>query len=247
MEDFGDSGLKGLEPRMGSTKLLMEEQRFKEKKMRTLVKLIVLLALLAICMPAQGEILVYSKVYHCWGAEEIIDDGVDWDIWDYTQRGFLVLDVVFDEFGEVVGIEEAVQIEFWREDLRDKYYYVDGEDFFIERVDDGDEVFWVLEQLYGAEDEAEILMVKGNRPRMINIGLSRDRDDRREVARALSGYWLYLYLGEGIEKEMCTFSLRLHGRFTRLANSPDFGDQDFGTTIDAIIDWLEDRGYNGIL
>ena len=246
MEDFGDSGLKGLEPRMGSTKLLMEEQRFKEKKMRTLVKLIVLLALLAICMPAQGEILVYSKVYHCWGAEEIIDDGVDWDIWDYTQRGFLVLDVVFDEFGEVVGIEEAVQIEFWREDLRDKYYYVDGEDFFIERVDDGDEVFWVLEQLYGTEGEAEILMVKG-KPRVISIGLGREREDRREVARALSGYWLYLYLDEVIDKEMCTFSLRLQGRFTRLANDPDFGDQDFGTTIDAIIDWLEDRGYNGIL
>jgi hypothetical protein len=208
--------------------------------MKTLVKLVMLLAVLAICMPAQGEILIYSKLYRCWEAWEVFDDGVDWEIDEWVQKGFLVLWVEYDENDEIDEILGSYQIEYEREG-RDKWYWHYGEDYIVERVDVGDEVIWVLEEIYGDELEVEILMVRG-KPRDINVGLGRD--EKREVARALKGNIMYLYLGEGVEKAMCTLSLRLHNKFTKLANDPEEGDQDFEYAVfNVVIAWLEDRGY----
>ena len=206
--------------------------------MKTLVKLVMLLAVLAICMPAQGEILIYSKLYRCWEAWE--DDG--WNVDEETQKGFLVLDVEYYQ-GEIIGIDEAYQVEYWK-DGRDKWYWYYPEEYIVERVDVGDEVIWVFEQLDGDEGEAEIIMVRG-KSRDMNIGLGRDA--QREVARVLNGYVLYLYLGMGVEKEMCTLSMRLHGRFTRLANDPGECDQSFECALFGMVaGWLEDRGYDEV-
>ena len=207
--------------------------------MKTMLKLVMLLAVLAICMPAQGEILIYSKAYHCWEAWQILD----WNTDEWTQRGYLVLDVSYDENGEIDAINDAEQIEFER-DGRDKFYWQIGEEYIIERVDDGDEVIWVLEQLSGdGEFSAEIVMLKGKaRARFMNIGLGRD--EQREVARVLDGYWLYLSMGMGVDKQMCTKTLRLQGRWTKLANDPEVGNQDFEFSIFEIVKaWLELRGY----
>ena len=208
--------------------------------MKTMVKLVMLLAVLAICMPAQGEILVYSKLYNCWAAQEVLDDGVDWNVDEWTQRGFLTLNVIYDG-DEILGIDGAYQVEYWR-DGRNKWYWDYPEEFYIERVDVGDEVIWVLEYIYAYfESAAQITMLRG-KPRDINIGLGRD--DKREVARRLDGYILELYMGMGVEKQMCTMSLRLHDRFTRLANDPDECNQNFECAVlGLIIPWLEDRGY----
>jgi hypothetical protein len=221
-------------------------------KMKTVTKLAMLLAVLAICMPAYGQgevrILVYSKTIDCWDAWEVIDDGVDWQMDEDRTRGYLVLEVLYDAVtGEIVDVLDAEQIEYWREG-RDRFYEPFEEEYTIERVDVGDEVIWVLEYLEADTEPdlyAQMLMVRG-KTREMNIGFSRDRDDRREVARRLDGNILYLYMGEPIEKSMCSMSLRLHHRFTRLANDPDFGDSDFETTVIAIIDWLEDRGYEAM-
>jgi hypothetical protein len=210
--------------------------------MKTLVKLALVLVLFALCVPANGEILVYSKIYHCWEAWEVFDDGVGWAVDEWTQKGFLVLDVEYYQ-GEIVAINSAEQIEYWRGRVDgeiEKWYWQIKEDFIIERVDIGDEVIWVIEEVE-AEEAVGIVMLRG-KARNMNIGLGRDNP--REVARVLNGYIMYIYLGEGIDKAMCTMSLRLHCPWTKLANNPDGCDQDFECAVfDIVKAWLERRGY----
>jgi hypothetical protein len=207
--------------------------------MKSLMKLVVLLAVLAFCVPAQGEILVYSKLYNCWEAWE----GLGWNVEEWTQKGFLVLDVDFQN-GEPNEILQADQIEF-EKDGRDKVYWQIEEEFVIERIEVDDEVIWVLEQMDGDEFFAVILMVKGKAKDM-NIGLGRGA--QREVARTLTGYMLYLNLGMGVDKEMCTYSLRLHSRFTKLANDPEEGNQDFDfARVNIVKAWLTNRGYEEVI
>ena len=207
--------------------------------MKTMVKLVMLLAVLAICMPAHGEILVYSKLYNCWWAESL--DLATWDVEEWTQRGFLTLNVDYDPNGEINDILGAYQVEYER-DGRDKWYWDYPEEFGIERIEVGDEVVWVLEYIDVTDTtSAEIIMVRGKTKDM-NVGLGRDA--KREVARVLTGYVLYLDIGMGVEKEMCTFALRLHGRFTKLANDPDECNQSFECAVlGLVIPWLEQRGY----
>jgi hypothetical protein len=215
--------------------------------MKAVSKLAMLLAVLAICIPVYGQgevdILIYAKTIKCWEAWEVEDDGVDWEIEEEHITAFLVLEALYDDLtGEILEILDAVQIEYWK-DGRDKIYGSFGEEYIIERVDVGDDVIWVLEQLYGdTEPEwGEILMIRG-KAKDTNIGLGRD--EKREVAKRLNGYILYLYLDEGVEKSMCTMSIRLLQRWTRLANDPDEGDSDFDYAIDEIVGaWLTKRGY----
>ena len=210
--------------------------------MKTLAKLVLVLVLFALCVPANGEILIYSKSYHCWEAWEVLDNGVDWEVDEWTQKGFLVLDVEYYQ-GEIIAINSAEQIEY---DRRDKEYWQIKEDFEIERIDIGDEVIWVLEEyeIDTGPDLVAIVMIRGKAKDM-NIGLGRD--NQREVARVLNGYIMYLYLGEGIEKGMCTMSLRLHSKWTKCANNPEECDQDFECAVfDIVKAWLQRRGYEEV-
>jgi hypothetical protein len=167
-----------------------------------------------------------------------------WDVEEWTQRGFLVLDVEY-YLGEIVGINNAWQVEY-EKDGRDKVYWDFQELYEIERVEADGEVIWVLEYINATgETSAEIIMVRG-KPKDMNIGLGRDA--KREVARVLTGYVLYLDIGMGVEKEMCTFALRLHSPWTRCANDPGECDQDFECAIvDIVFAWLERRGYEHVI
>ena len=211
--------------------------------MRTLVKLVMLLAVLAICMPAYGQgeigILIYAKTMDCWAAWY---DG-DWDGDEDHITGYLVLEVVYDG-DEIVAIEDAEQIEYWR-DGRDKWYWQRGEEYIIERVELDGEVIWVIEWVHAEEvEDAEIFMIRG-KPKKMDIGFGRD--EKREVARVLKGYYLSLYLGMGVDKEMCTITWRLQQRWTKCANDPDECDADFECAIYEIVKyWLERRGYDDL-
>jgi hypothetical protein len=211
--------------------------------MKTMGKLVMLLAVLAICMPAQGEILIYSKQYNCWWAASA--DLAVWNMQSWTQKGFLVLDVEYDS-GEIVAINQAEQIEYEKEDDGDKVYWQIEEDYEIERIEVDGEVIWVIEYVYADNPtSAEIIMVRG-KPKNKNIGLGRNA--KREVARQLTGYILYLDIGMGVQKEMCTMSLRLHSGWTKCANDPEECDQDFDCArLDIVKAWLERRGYEEVI
>ena len=198
--------------------------------MKTLVKLVMLLAILAICMPAQGEILIYAKTVKCWDAEE--DE--PWDVDEFTIRGYLVLEITRD--GDEVIVEEAGQIEYGR-DGRDKWWDAYPEEFFCIRVEN-DEVEWVLAQAEtDPGDEGEITMLRGKASDM-DVGFGRN--DRREVAKKLSGKCLTLWTGNGDWLAMCDWELRLKTSWTKKSNEDE---DDFGDAMDRVIGWLENRGY----
>lgn len=220
----------------------------RSSRIRTLTKLAMFSAVLTICIPAYGQgevaVLIYAETIDCWEAREVEDNGVDWEIEENRIKAFLLFEVLYDDLtGEIVDILDAAQVEYWKEG-RDKKYWIFEEGYIIERVDIGKKVIWVFEQLDGdtKPDWREMLMVRGE-VRDMNIGLGRG--EKKEVARTLEGYILNLYLGSGIEKSMCTMSIRLLKRWTKCANDPDVGNRNFEYAKKDIVEaWLHRRGYN---
>ena len=235
--------------------------------MKKLAKLVMLLAVLAFCLPADGEILIFNKTVKCWWADaQRIVDGVDWtwQVGDERITGYLILDVEYDENGEIDYINSAEQVDYWREG-RERWYEQEGEGYDVERIEIPGRtelapptVYWVLEDWdtwSNGSDGIWFVMLRG-KARMVNIGLGWAAEEKREVASVLEGccqYWEN-WLDEEpipdieyIEKEMCSETLRLHPWWTRLANDPEIGNGDFEFAVfDIVKAWLEWLGYEEI-
>ena len=231
--------------------------------MKTMAKFVMLLALLAFCLPADGEILIFTKTLRCFevDGERELDNGDEW-LWDAGDEritGYLILEVEYDENGEIDYINDAEQVEYWR-DGRERWFEQWGEGYDVERIEIEDRagrpiVYWVLEDWDTWSNGFEgiwFIMLKG-RARMVNIGLGWAPEERREVASMLDGCLLFWESWideepipdiEYIEKSLCCETLRLHPWWTRLANDPDIGDQDFEFAVwDIVKAWLEWLGY----
>ena len=202
----------------------------KENKMKVLAKLAVLLSVFTLCIPTQAEILIYNKTIkgltsNGEGATDPNDPNIvdwSWDAGEQTDRGFLILDVEIDpNDATVAGINKAMQVEYWK-DGEEKYFEQISYSFDIERIETDDTTYWVLTDIFTPqEDQVLILMVKG-KAKLCNIGLG-SKENRREVPLILRGSALAFLQDEdeGMEstyKEVLTVSLRLHSRWTRLAN-----------------------------
>jgi len=205
--------------------------------MKFLVKLIMLLAVSVICTPSQGEILIYTKSMNCFEAIET-DPGV-WEVYDGSRKGFLIIDVEYD-LGEIVGINQATQIEFWKDDYG-KWFSQNDHNFVYERIVYDDTVYLVLEDFF-TDDELLIFMYRG-KTKVMNIGLGKD--EKREVPRALEGSIIEHYDVDFLYKRICCASLRLSSNWTRHANDPEIGNQDFEFAEEDIVkDWLLRHGYD---
>jgi hypothetical protein len=239
----------------------------KEKKVKKLTKLVILLVVVAFCLPAGAQdlnngILVYRKTMKCFEADGEREAEGEW-LWETGEErvtGYLILDVSYDEDGQIAEIWGAMQIEYWR-DGRDRWYEHLKEWFEVERIEIEDRagrpvVYWVLENWnrWGLDGLGgmSFTMLRGN-ARMANIGLGWAAAEKREVPSMLEGclqYW-ERWLDEEptpdmeyIDKSMCCESLRLHPWWTRLANDPDVGDGDFEFAVyEIVVAWLERLGY----
>ncbi len=204
--------------------------------MKTLAKLVMLLAVLSTCMPAQGEILIYAKTLKCFEATEIAPDY--WDVYDGSRKGFLILDVEYDQ-GKIVGINQAVQVEFGK-DYDGKWFFQNYHEFGSERIVYNGVVYLVLEEFY-TNEELLIFTFRGKTKDM-NIGLGRD--EKREVPRRLEGFIIENYDVDFLYKRICSASLRFLNRWTQQANNPDIGNQDFEyAEYDIVKEWLISRRY----
>ena len=199
--------------------------------MKMIVKLVMLLAVLVIYSPARAEIIVYQKTLKCWAAEE----GLEWTGTNETVRGFLVLEVTYDENGNLEEVVDAYQVEYGRNNDGDKVYTEVQHDFDIVRVVDRSNVRWVLAELDPGDGDGGMTMVKGEvkRARIKNRGIN-------EVARNLKGNHLTYLPGLG-EMRTCEWTLKWHERWTRRYNRNEFDIFDALADID---NWLEARGYD---
>jgi hypothetical protein len=205
--------------------------------MRTSAKLVMLLAVLAIYMPVRGEILIYSKTMNCFEATETVSG--QWYVYDGLRKGFLILDVEYDQ-GEIVGINQAVQIEYWKDD-EGKWFLQDYHKFGYERIVYNGAVYLVLEESY-VDGEISFLMLRG-KTKVKNVGLGKDA--QAEVPRLLEGSVIEYYDTDYIYKRTCCAKLRLLSHWTRRANDPDIGNQDFGyAEYDIVKEWLTRHKYD---
>lgn len=201
--------------------------------MKTFVKLVMLSAVLAICVPAQAAVLVYNKTIKCWEAAEGI---AEWEVSQDTVRGYLVLEVTYDENNQVDEILYAYQVEYYINDGDEKEYSEEEHNFDMERVVDGNKVTWVLVESNPGEGSDEMLMLRG-KARNSRIG----NGDPNEVARNLDGNHLAYSIGGGDQLQMCNLDLRLNCSLTKSYNKEGF---DVFNALDDIENWLEDKGYN---
>lgn len=199
--------------------------------MKIIAKLVMLLSVLVIYSPVQAEIVVYEKKLKCWAAEE----GLEWTGARDSGKGFLVLEVTYDEDGNIEEVVDAYQVEYGRNNNGDKVYTEVQHDFDVVRVVDGNHVRWILAELDPGDGEGGMIMVKGDvkRARVQSRGIN-------EVARKLEGNHLAYWPGLG-EMRMCEWTLKWHERWTRRYNREEF---DIFDALADIEDWLETRGYN---
>lgn len=197
--------------------------------MKIMAKLIMLLVVLAFCMPAQADILIYNKSVKYEGVE--LGETTD-DLYRCSYRGYLILEVTFDPNGEIDTIDEAVQIIYWR-DGQTKYTDDWEHDFDIARFEEGNISGYGLTESDTGEGYFYASMLSG-RARDMDIGF----EDVNEVPQQLKGTTLEHDTGN--YSEVGSYNLRLNNSWTRFANEEGYDAED---AYDDIVDMLADRGY----
>jgi len=105
--------------------------------MKVVTKLLILLVILAICTPSQGEILVYNvrqKSWYVYGSES------EWSAYAYRSRGYLIVDASVDANSAVDGIDESTLIEYGKSTGGDKWYSESDPNLDFRRVADANDV-----------------------------------------------------------------------------------------------------------
>ncbi len=202
--------------------------------MKKFINMLGVLSFLIVCLPAEGEILIYRKNIKCWDAVE--DDG-QWSVIDEKGRGFLVLDIEYDEEGAIDNIAYAYEYEYGRNSEGVRVYSSTEHEFDVVRVQDGNVVAWVLVITTLSGDGGQIMLLRGNASNF-RIG----NDDPNEVARGLEGGILNYSPDEGADVlDMCQWELRLHQGWTKRANRDAFTIYD---ALDFVEIWLDLRRYS---
>ena len=199
--------------------------------MKTLAKLVMLLVVVALSVPAYGEILLYRSIekdtYFRYEAGE-------WKVEKEKNKGYIVLNVDY----ATGTIEDASAISYWKGDKGNKGYNVGVVDLELVIVD-AKRKSWVILEKIADPEELSIIMMAGN-AKDTNIGTGQ----KREVARSLKGYILDDDTPDPDRSlQMSTISLRLYSKWTKWFNNPAGPNQDFNLSVQEVIDYLEDKGY----
>jgi hypothetical protein len=200
--------------------------------MKVLVKFVVLSIILAFCVPASGDILIYKKKLKCWDA---YNPGGDlWDVVNSRVKGFLVLEVNYNPDGTLAEIVGSTQIDYWWERGEGKLYEVFEHNFDIIRITDNRSVVWVFVEQDIGDGDIDFVMLKG-KVRETSIGTATDE----EVPKRIDGDELFYY-DNGDWLVTCRWSLRFYKRWTQWSNEDE--DDLFGA-VNNIEAWLENKGY----
>ena len=196
--------------------------------MKILAKLIIVLTIFTTCTPVRGEILIYNKISNGFRAEGLKTPdpndlnfiGFEWSAGEWTSRGYLLLDVEFDSDNQVVLINKATQIDYWRQG-QSKYYEQTQLNFNIERINVGEFIYWTLTDINTPQDgQVVILMLRGTAT-MNNIAMSSSQN-YKTIPLILKGTYIE-YLDSiddnsaSIYHKIFSVSLRLNTLWTHVA------------------------------
>jgi hypothetical protein len=168
------------------------------------------------------------------------EDDELWEVEDEIVRGYLILDLTYNQNGTPTVVVDANQIEYQVRG-RNKWYYQWEHWFDFSEIEMEKGVLWVLMEKYTDDIEGEIFVMTGKaRDKRIGLG----KDEPRSVAKAVKGEILADWTtGEGI-LQICEISLRLQSKWTKRANDANEGDQDFDYAVsDIVMAYLDDKGY----
>ena len=195
--------------------------------MKTMARLVMLLVIVTICLPAQGDILIYNKTVKWEGVEFGEPD----DVYRETNRGFLILEVTIEN-GEITSVDNARQIIYGGAG-QDKWTDEWTHYFDIYRFEDGNIVGYGLTE-FDSDEGYNYAFSVGGLARRQNIGNA----DPNEVPKHLVGNAIEHEPGDFSERG--TYDLRLNNCMTRDANKDDM---TFGEAYNMVREWLTDRGY----
>jgi hypothetical protein len=219
-------------------------------------KLVMLLVVLALCVPSYGYILVYKMTVSGTTAEwEATDDTEGWLLHKASARGYLVLDVDDDDPNVLYDVQF---IDYWSEG-NDKGYgmWDTGEEFTHSILSGlppkGKNI--VRMELSFTVDGFEVGGRVLGTVKSTDIGTLDDdeKKEKKDVATSLKGVCAWEDESEYPESGYGTVSLTLDSKWTKTANNPDeekgFGG-DFWSFLDpgsdapqGLINWLESKGY----
>jgi hypothetical protein len=208
--------------------------------MKTLGRITVLLVVLGLCVPSFGEILIYKLTESGTFYEEVGVD--DWEVDKDTGKGYMVIDIDYGT-GEIV--ESALAQ--YGVDAGEKWFEMVPLNLEVVRVDDGTRVTWIVMEKdiddVGGEPSGSFHLLAGT-ARDKNVGTGTNE----EVASKLSGYGLEDNLDGDRSIGLSKVSATFYASWTYWANGDeiDEGNQDFGTVMDEIAAYLEDKGYTEI-
>ena len=205
--------------------------------MKMWLKLAIMSAIFATCLPARGEILIYQmnmSFFSTLGSEE------PWtSVSQERATAYLILDVECASDGSIESVNNAVRYELERYGIY-KWYVTETHYFDVANVEvRGRMTLALVEKEYLAG--AEIFVLTGQ-TRNTRIGLSGG--EQRAIAKRLVGNIMVVITGEESGYQISDVSLRLNTRWTQSANNENEGNQDFDYAAENIVEqYLEDRGY----
>lgn len=205
--------------------------------MRILIEASISLAILFICLPAKGEVLIYKKKTENFSAtgEEQPWTQID----DVINRGFFVFEVTYSPEGSINLIKKAMEISYRTTNGR-QWYWHKVHQFDIAPVTLNNRLLWILiEKDY--EFGAEILILKGW---ATNTRIDSNTREKKRIPRQLEGSFLSDLRIDERDIQISEISMRILTDMTRFANDEDAGNQDFDFAVEVIDASLKEKGYS---
>jgi hypothetical protein len=208
-------------------------------QMRTLIKLLIVLFLFTVCVPARGEILIYRKTLKGYDCNSLNDQ---WEAIERKDKGYLILEIAYNYVGQEKTIEvlNAAQIEYFGK-KEDKWYEVIEHEFEVIRADNG-KLMWILvESTIDIGIGVQILMLQGS---VVDTRIGLGSEELREIPKRLDGSYLNdQQLSINHDIDAWTISLRLHSIWTKIANNPNRINGDFAAAVADVEAGLIKKGY----
>ncbi len=206
--------------------------------MKFLIKLIVILLFFVLYSQADADILIYKLSITGYDFNGVSGD---WEGIQRKDRGYLVLDIRYDDPEDTINVVEAREIIYWK-DGEDYLFRVYDRDYQITRVLYRDTIWWFLTGSYADAVEVQAMISKGQSK---DIAIDFVKDVTVEVASQLTGRNISdSQLGPGHYIDIWSTKYRFYQQWTKLANNENNGNGDFDYAVDEIVKaYLIRRGY----